>query len=113
MTTEQFTIWLQGFFELSEEKTLSEKQVTIIKDHLALVFEKVTPDRNGPTAQDLYVHELETKKSKRVKINMDSILDKKPIIPEGIATTPENHKGFARTPENHKGFSVKKNTIYC
>lgn len=46
MTTEQFTYWLQGFFEISDTKTLNAKQVQIIKDHLALVFDKVTPDRN-------------------------------------------------------------------
>lgn len=46
MTTEAFTTWLQGYFELSDAKTLDERQVTIIKDHLALVFDKVTPDRN-------------------------------------------------------------------
>ncbi len=103
MTTEQFAIWLQGFFELSEEKKLSEKQVLIIKDHLALVFEKITPDRSGQTMQDLEVHELETKKSKRVKINMDSILEKRQIVPEGIT----------KTPESREGFNVKKPTIYC
>lgn len=103
MTTEQFTIWLQGFFELSGEKKLSEKQVLIIKDHLALVFDKVTPDRSGSTAQDLEVHELEIKKSKRVKINMNSILEKKQIVPEGIV----------KTPINHKGFGGKRPQIYC
>lgn len=38
MTSEQFVFWLQGFFELSESNTLSEKQVEIIKNHLKLVF---------------------------------------------------------------------------
>jgi len=45
MTTEQFTYWIHGFFEISESKQLTEKQTQIIKDHLALVFNKVTPDR--------------------------------------------------------------------
>lgn len=44
MTTEQFTYWLQGFFEISDSKTLGEKEVQIIKDHLKLVFNKQTPD---------------------------------------------------------------------
>lgn len=47
MTTESFAYWLQGFFEISDAKALNEKQVTIIKDHLAEVFNKVTPDRNN------------------------------------------------------------------
>ena len=86
MTTEQFAIWLQGFFELSEEKKLSEKQVIIIKDHLALVFEKITPDRD----------------SKRVKINMNTILEKKQE-PEGLSVKPDIHKGFGG----------KRPQIYC
>jgi len=45
MTTDQFTYWLQGFLEISDAKKLNEKQVQIIKDHLDLVFTKVTPDR--------------------------------------------------------------------
>jgi hypothetical protein len=48
MTTEQFAYWLQGFLELSENKTINERQVKIIKDHLALVFKKETPDRTEP-----------------------------------------------------------------
>jgi hypothetical protein len=46
MTPENFVYWLQGFFELSEEKTLSPLQVQAIKDHLALVLNKQTPARN-------------------------------------------------------------------
>lgn len=45
MTPEQFCYWLQGFFELSENNELTDKQIAIIQDHLGLVFEKVTPDR--------------------------------------------------------------------
>lgn len=46
MNSTEFTYWLQGFFEISDAKKLDEKQVQIIKDHLALVFNKVTPNRN-------------------------------------------------------------------
>jgi len=46
MTTEQFTYWLQGFFEIHNPKELDEKQTQIIKDHLELVFKKETPERN-------------------------------------------------------------------
>lgn len=45
MTSEQFTYWLQGFFEISDSPTLSENQIKIIRDHLDLVFTKVTPKR--------------------------------------------------------------------
>lgn len=49
MTPEQFTYWLKGFFEISEVDTLSAKQVTIIDDHLQLVFDKQTPNRRVTT----------------------------------------------------------------
>ena len=53
MDSKEFTYWLQGFFEISDAKKLDEKQVQIIKDHLALVFNKVTPNRNEVQKQDL------------------------------------------------------------
>ena len=48
MTPEQFCYWLQGFIELAGDdlKKLDEKRIQIIKDHLDLVFNKVTPDRS-------------------------------------------------------------------
>ena len=46
MSPEQFTYWLKGFFEISDTNNLSEKQVQIIRDHLNLVFNKVTTDRS-------------------------------------------------------------------
>lgn len=46
MTPERFTDWLQGFVEIANTDTISEKQWQIIKDHLKLVFDKKTPDRN-------------------------------------------------------------------
>ena len=39
-----FCYWLQGFFELTNNNELSEQQIQMIKNHLALVFNKVTPD---------------------------------------------------------------------
>jgi hypothetical protein len=42
VTAENFVFWLNGYFELGGEN-LSPQQVQIIKDHLALVFNKVTP----------------------------------------------------------------------
>lgn len=53
MTPENFTYFLQGFLEISNAKKLDENQVQIIKDHLDLVFNKVTPDRSKSVLQDL------------------------------------------------------------
>lgn len=45
MNEQTFCFWLQGFVELSDTDTISEKQWLMIKDHLKLVFDKKTPDR--------------------------------------------------------------------
>ena len=47
MTPEQFVYWLQGFMEVANPTTLDETQTQQIKDHLNLVFDKQTPDRNS------------------------------------------------------------------
>lgn len=43
MTQDQFVYWLQGFVELTETEQPSKAQWAAIKDHLKLVFTKVTP----------------------------------------------------------------------
>ena len=45
MNYEQFAIWLHGFLEISNVEEINKEQTQIIKDHLALLFEKKTPDR--------------------------------------------------------------------
>ena len=44
MTPEQFAYWLQGFAEVNQAAP-NDAQWTIIKDHLATVFKKETPNR--------------------------------------------------------------------
>jgi hypothetical protein len=38
MTSRDFCFWLQGYFELSDDKELSEHQIDLIKSHLDMVF---------------------------------------------------------------------------
>jgi len=45
MDDKTFCYWLQGFVELQDSDSISDKQWFIIKDHLKLVFDKVTPVR--------------------------------------------------------------------
>ena len=53
MNAENFVYWLQGYLELREDdKPLTPKQTQVIKDHLALVFTKVTPDRKAEPSKD-------------------------------------------------------------
>ena len=39
MNSTQFCYWLMGWFENAEPTTISEKQTTLIKEHLALVMD--------------------------------------------------------------------------
>lgn len=46
MNSQEFCYWLRGYFEVTGDNVnvaLTEEQVKIIKDHLSLVFKKVTP----------------------------------------------------------------------
>jgi len=43
MTAEQFAYWLQGYAELNAAPPSAE-QWQAIRDHLALVFDKITPN---------------------------------------------------------------------
>lgn len=40
MTPENFTYWLQGFFEITGTKEVTPEQVEMIKAHLGYVFAK-------------------------------------------------------------------------
>lgn len=44
MTPEQFCYWLQGALELGTADSLDAGQVDMIREHLALVFDKRTPE---------------------------------------------------------------------
>ena len=43
MTSDNFVYWLQGYLELSKEKTLDADQIKVIEDHIKMVLTKVTP----------------------------------------------------------------------
>lgn len=45
MKAQDFCYWLQGFVEMNPSAMLTLTQWQIVKDHLKLVFEKETPDR--------------------------------------------------------------------
>lgn len=42
MNTIEFAYWLQGFLEMSGSKTMDERQVEMVRRHLALVFVNVS-----------------------------------------------------------------------
>ena len=54
MTSRDFAYWLQGFFEISETKSLSEKQIQVIKNHLNLVFKhEIDPSFGDESHQEV------------------------------------------------------------
>ncbi len=86
MEGKSFCYWLQGFFEIGKNNTLTEEQVKMIKDHLALVFfheidpsysdkpevqQKMNEIHNGSDNIDKPIISQESKPS----ITHDSILD--------------------------------------
>jgi hypothetical protein len=44
MEFRDFAYWLQGFFELTDPDKLTPEQISMIKEHLSLCFNKVTTD---------------------------------------------------------------------
>ena len=58
MTSRDFAYWLQGFFELSNSKTLSDEQVDLVKKHLEMVFRHEIDPSFGKDLSDLQkIHE--------------------------------------------------------
>jgi hypothetical protein len=59
MTSRDFCYWLQGLFEMTDTKTLSEQQVQIIKNHLNMVFHHEI-DPSFPKEQQQRLSEIHT-----------------------------------------------------
>lgn len=48
MSPENFAYWLHGMLEDGKHETLDKAQLTMVREHLALVFAKVT---SGPSTE--------------------------------------------------------------
>ena len=66
MTPQDFCYWLKGYVELAETTSLTDNQVLVIKDHLDLVFKKVTPDRTEKATKVNEDQETRTEFLKRI-----------------------------------------------
>lgn len=52
MTARDFCYWLQGYFELACDTTITQQQVATIKNHLSMVFlHDIDPQAGGPEVQ--------------------------------------------------------------
>lgn len=96
MTSEQYVFWLQGFFELSESNTLSEKQVEVIKNHLKLVFyHEIDPSYSSdPKVQE----EMQMIHDGRTNITGELIIDRPSTPVEDIRNRirENNHSGLSK-----------------
>lgn len=58
MTSRDFCYWLQGVFEVANPLELGERQTTMIKNHLALVFKhEIDPSMPDPTGTLQAIHD--------------------------------------------------------
>ena len=74
MNSELFIYWLQGFVELHGEPPTPE-QWQIIKDHLQLVFKKVTPDRRQGVQDQIVTQPFQPFKPNKLEDNKWRIYD--------------------------------------
>jgi len=50
MNSRDFCFWLQGYFEISDAKTMTDEQVEVLKNHLRLAFvHEIDPLRESQT----------------------------------------------------------------
>ena len=117
MKSTEFAYWLQGFFEISESNTLSEKQVEIIKNHLKLVFyHEIDPSYSSdPKVQE----EMQMIHDGRTNITGELITDRpsrplgKPeppedrILIEGQKPMPPRSVVFNKRDSNNRGLKAK------
>ena len=61
MTERDFCYWLQGLFEVAKPEALTKEQTAMVREHLALVFTKVT---GKPQALPDYIDTKEKEKEK-------------------------------------------------
>lgn len=81
MTAENFTYWLQGFMEVQNPETLDKTQVQIIKDHLALVFNKLTPNRRADEiAEEIKKYEEQVEKEEAGWFDDDILMHGQPGV---------------------------------
>ncbi len=58
MTSRDFAYWLQGYFEISNPKTISEQETEMIKKHLNLVFKHEIDPSMGDAKHQQVLNEV-------------------------------------------------------
>lgn len=83
MTEHDFIMWLHGYLEICNPTEIGPKETQIIKDHLNLFFDKVTPLR----MPDDYMFSLDPCGGTIVPTDVDDILNQ-PICIHRTPPTP-------------------------
>lgn len=96
MTPENFCYWLQGFMELSNERTLTPEQVQIIRDHLNLVFIKLTPLACATPVSDLKLPAITSKTPEELEREFYKSLEEGQKGMKATKMSP-NYVGISRT----------------
>jgi hypothetical protein len=60
MKSRDFCYWLQGFFEISQESSLSPNQVQVVKNHLNMVFKHEIDPSNGSPEHNAELSKIHT-----------------------------------------------------
>ena len=66
MTSEHFCRWLSGYLQLERPKTLSEKQIGIIEDHLKLAIRGKPDYYVGDPSQPIPMWDEVAKNGKKI-----------------------------------------------
>lgn len=97
MDAQQFAYWLQGFAELSQTPPTQE-QWDSIREHLALVFKKVTPPVAHPKPDLSYNNEIK-------KLLDRAQRERMPNLPQNVPWQPYYLRG--------DGEEVKLGHVIC
>lgn len=118
MTSRDFVYWLQGLLEIGNPETLTKEQLTIVKNHLNLVFlHEIDPSLNeGKTTEEVEkLHDVHDGKVDWNKmLNDNKPIEKEPHSPMDWLKNKFKHSHiksgglYSRDPNN----SNINNTIY-
>lgn len=73
MTSRDFVYWVQGFFEISGAKSLTEAQVTVVRNHLNMVFYHEIDPAFGDKKHVEKLHEVHEYKDKTLTELMEEL----------------------------------------
>lgn len=102
MNSRDFCYWLQGLFELGDPKMLDEKQTSLIKRHLHMVFEhEIDPSfgEDQELLQEIHSEEPKPDVAETVKAAMEKAVKSptpRPVGRPGVSHPSDPFRGPRR-----------------